>query len=153
PRIGGDWGIDQYTVDATGRFVAVDSSHLNRTPPYALVGLDASGRPDSALGEQGTRTLDLGAGDRYPTALGVDATGRYRVLATGDPPFVPTFMARFLPDGTPDATWSGTSDGVREILADGASWGTHLDGLTIDGPSYYANGVRNGPYGLKQWGA
>jgi uncharacterized delta-60 repeat protein len=159
PRIG-DFVLTAHTVDATGRFVAVDSideegDGLPRR--YALVGLDASGRPDSTLGEQGTRVLDFGA-RRAPAVadLEVDAAGRYVVLGDDAPDGVHSsrsvpFIARFLSDGTPDSTWSGTEDGVRDFLADGALWGTDLWSLTIDGEIYYADGARYGPSG-RNWG-
>ena len=154
PRVGAG-GLRAHTADATGRFVAVDwnDEEGDGLPPeYALVALDASGRPDSTLGERGTRVLDFGA-RRAPavTDLEVDAAGRYVVLGVGEAPRTAPFIARFLSDGTPDATWSGTEDGVRDILADGALWGTDLSSLTIDDESCYADGVRYGPHG-RNWG-
>jgi hypothetical protein len=145
PRIG-EFDLTAYTVDATGRFVAVDSigEEGDGMPArYALVGLDASGRPDSALGEQGTRDLDFGPGEHWASDVEIDALGRYVILGGGDS----TFIARYLADGTPDASWSGTADGLREILPDGNLPGTGLSTLTIDGTTYYADGVRYGPSG------
>lgn len=145
PRIGA-YDLRAHTVDATGRFIAVDwyDTDGDGLPgQYALVGLDASGRPDSALGEQGIHRLDFGTRDVGVTDIGVDAMGRYVVLAVDAAPRTAPLIIRFLSDGTPDQTWSGTADGVREILADGALRDTYLPSLTIDGTSYYADGVRS----------
>ncbi|MCG3135580.1 MAG: hypothetical protein HMLKMBBP_03298 [Planctomycetes bacterium] len=158
PRVGTAFNLGPRAVDATGRFVALDLRFETPGPPdrqRALVGLDAFGRPDAALGADGTRFLDLGEIDTGVNArlddarsMGVDSMGRYVVLFSHSPGGSRTagYIARLLPDGTPDANWSGAADGVRQIAVDGDDdRQNEMWTLTLDGTTVYAAGTRFTP--------
>ena len=79
----------------------------------------AEGAPDPTFGSQGTVTTSLatGSGSSVGNAMAIDAQGRVVTVglaAVGDNDFA---IARYLPDGTPDPTFSGDGKVTYDILA------------------------------------
>jgi uncharacterized delta-60 repeat protein/uncharacterized repeat protein (TIGR01451 family) len=85
---------------------------------FLLVALTASGAIDATFGADGAVTLDVGDGAAAVRAMARQADGKLVVGGTIDAGAGGGVVARFLPDGTPDPSFS--SDGIARIGVAGA---------------------------------
>jgi uncharacterized delta-60 repeat protein len=104
-------------TDALGRFVVIGQTGPEGGTDWAVARYLADGTPDATFGTAGQATFDLGTGEDFAHAVGIDAAGR--IVVAGRSGEVAT-VVRMLGDGQLDVTFDG--DGRAAVgLPDGAS--------------------------------
>lgn len=106
-------------------FIVVGSTSNGTNTDLVLLRYASDGTPDASFGTNGRVFHDLAAGDEHPASAVLDALGR---IVVGGTLFTDTgnsttdyFTARFLPDGSLDASFNGTGLLVRSIHPTGTS--------------------------------
>jgi uncharacterized delta-60 repeat protein len=89
-----------------GKIVLGGAADADQAADFALVRLTASGHPDPSFGSSGRVTLSLSPGEDEVQGVAVDDAGRIVAAGWRDGFNNPRFgLARFLDDGTPDASF------------------------------------------------
>jgi uncharacterized delta-60 repeat protein len=131
--LGGHSVAHSVAIDSRGRIVAAGTvAGLGGGGGFAVARYRRNGSPDRTFGSDGEVVTDLGRYDAA-CALAIDSQGRIVVagsLRLADPP-VDNFafaLARYLPDGSLDMSFSG--DGI--VTTDFGDLGDHAYAVAVD---------------------
>src|SRR5262249_5573735 len=101
-----------------GKIVAAGLSHNNTSQDFALARLNTHGSLHPALRNLGVVVTGMGGGDEFGRAVALQADGKIVVAGYVQQEFARFALARYLPDGTLDATFG---NGGRVLTSIGES--------------------------------
>ena len=133
-------------IQSDGKIVVQGFTSFNGSYRYALARMNPDGTFDKGFGTSGLVSTDFGGGDDFAHALAIQSDGKLVVAGevfTRDPDHADFGIARYLPDGTLDASF-GNQGGLERIDFFGAFDDAEDLAIQLDGKIVAVGSARNG---------